>query len=266
LRFACALLVLAAGFARAAAPGELFPGGAAAYVVQANGETLWSRSADRALSPASLTKIMTALLFIESGMPSDGVVVASANAQRATGSRLGLKKGERLRAADALAATLLNSANDACLALAEHVAGDKATFVRRMNRRAAELGLAQTHFTNPCGHDEPRHVSTARDVAALAHVAMREPRFAELVGTVERQITTLDGRRFALENKNELLGRYDGVVGVKSGYTPGAGKCLAALARRDGVSVMLVVLNGSNRWWDATAALDRAFAAAKPVH
>jgi D-alanyl-D-alanine carboxypeptidase (penicillin-binding protein 5/6) len=233
--------------------------------VQVDGRPVWSRAADRALPPASLTKIMTALVFIESGMPADGVVTVSANAQRAGGTRLGLKAGERLRAGDALAATMLSSANDACLALAEHVAGDKMGFARLMNRRAGELGLARTHFTNPCGHDEPRHRSSARDLAVLATAAMSNKRFAELAGTVELQMATLGGRRFSLENKNELLGRYPGTVGVKSGFTPGAGKCLVALAKRDGVSVLLVVLNGSNRWWDSTAALDRAFAEAKPA-
>jgi D-alanyl-D-alanine carboxypeptidase (penicillin-binding protein 5/6) len=263
LRLALFLLA-AAGGATAAVPAEdPFPGGATAYLVQVDGRTLWSRAADRPLPPASLTKIMTALVFIESGKPLDGVVTVSANAQRASGTRLGLKRGERMRAGDALAATLLQSANDACLALAEHVAGDRARFAVLMNDRARDLGLARTHFTNPCGHDEPRHRSSARDLAVLARAAMAHPLFAELVSTVDLRVITLDGRRFELENKNELLGRYPGAVGIKSGFTPNAGKCLIALARRDGVTVLLVVLNGSNRWWDSVAALDRAFALAK---
>lgn len=263
-----ALLVLAAGagLAAAAPPEGLFPGGAAAYVVQVDGRTVWSREADRSLPPASLTKIMTALVFLESGMPLDGVVTVSASAGRATGSRLGLKAGERMRAGDVLAATLLRSANDACLALAEHVAGDKARFARRMNRRARELGLAKTHFTNPCGHDEPKHRSSARDLAALATAAMADARFAELVAQVEQPIATLAGRRFGLVNGNEIVGRYPGAIGIKTGFTPGAGKCLVALARRDGVSVLLVLLNAPDRWWDSVAALDAAFAEAKAAH
>ena len=257
------VLIAAAGFAADTRAADLFPGGAAAYVVEVDGRALWSRDAERALPPASLTKIMTALVFLESGKPLDGVVTVSARAQRATGSRLGLKAGERLRAAEALAATLLRSANDACLALAEHVAGDKARFAALMNARAAELGLTRTHFTNPCGHDEPGHVSTARDLAVLARAAMAQPVFARIVETVDLSIATLDGRRFALVNGNELVGRYAGAIGVKTGFTPGAGKCLVAIARRDGVEVLLVLLNGRNRWWESVAVLDRAFAEAQ---
>lgn len=264
-RLAIFLLAAAGGAVAAAQAEDPFPGGAGAYLVQVDGRTLWSRGADRALPPASLTKIMTALIFIESAMPLDGVVTVSARAQRAGGSRLGLKAGERMRAGDALAATLLRSANDACLALAEHVAGDKARFAQLMNRRARDLGLARTHFTNPCGHDEPQHRSSARDIAVLAEAAMAQPLFAELVLTVELRIATLGGRRFELENKNELVGRYPGAIGIKSGFTPRAGKCLVALARRDGVTVLLVVLNGPNRWWDSVAMLDRAFAETKSL-
>ena len=262
---ALAILVAAAAQAVAAAPVDRpFPGGAAAYVVQVDGRTAWSHEADRALPPASLTKMMTALLFIESAKPLDGVVTVSRRAQRETGSRLGLKAGERLRARDALAATLLRSANDACLALAEHVAGDKARFAALMNARAREMGLTRSHFTNPCGHDEPRHRSSARDLAVLASAVLEKPVLAELAATVELDIATLDGRRFKVENKNEIVGRYAGAIGIKSGFTPQAGKCLAAAARRDGVTVILVVLGAPNRWWDAVAMLDRAFAEAKP--
>jgi D-alanyl-D-alanine carboxypeptidase (penicillin-binding protein 5/6) len=241
-----------------------FPGGAAAYHVEAQGHVLWSRNADRPLLPASLTKIMTALLFLESGAPLDGVVTVSANAQRATGTRLGLRAGERMRARDLLAAMVLNSANDACLALAEFQAGTKERFAASMNARARELGLSRTQFTNPCGHDEPRHRSSARDLAQLARFAMRQSVYASLARSVGLRVTTLAGRTFDLENRNELVGRYSGAVGVKSGFTPGAGKCLIALAERDGVSVLLVVLDAPDRWWDAAAVLDRAFERMRP--
>ena len=230
-----------------------------------DGKARWSRAADRPLPPASLTKIMTALLFLESGMPQDAVVTVGTGAGRATGTRLRLRAGEQLRAGDLLAATLIASANDACLALAEHVAGDKARFAVRMNRRALELGMTRTHFTNPCGHDEPAHRSSARDLATLTREALRQPVFAELVATVERRVSSLGGRHFDLVNGNELLGRHPGVVGVKSGYTPRAGKCLVALARRDGVSALIVVLNAPDRWWDTAALLDRVWLDARQV-
>lgn len=259
------LLAALASSTAVAQSADPFPKIAASYLVQVQGRTVWLHRADRALAPASLTKIMTALLFLESGKPLDGVVTISANAQRATGSRLRLRAGEQMRAGDLLAVTLLQSANDACLALAEHVAGDKARFAERMNVRARELGMRQTHFTNPCGHDDAKHRSTARDLAVLTEAALRQPLFAELIMRVDFRVTTLGGRRFDLENKNELVGRYDGAVGVKSGYTPQAGKCLVALARRNGVTVLLVLLNAPNRWWDAVAMFDRAFAEAGAV-
>ena len=243
----------------AAEQGKPFPGGATAYLVQANGRTLWSQQADRALPPASLTKIMTALLFLESGTSLDGVVTVSVNAARATGTRLRLRAGEQMRAGDVLAATLLESANDACLALAEHVAHSKERFAEAMNARARDLGLNRTHFTNPCGHDEPQHLSSVRDLAELTKIAMRQPVFVKLVQTVELRVTTLGGRSFNIENKNELIGRYQGATGVKSGFTPRAGKCLIALAERDGITVLLVTLNAPNRWWDTTVLLDAAF-------
>ena len=128
-----------------------------------------------------------------------------------------------------------------------------------MNRRAGELGLTHTHFSNACGFDTPGHRSSARDLAVLARAALRQPTFAELVKTVTRTVRTLGGRTFELSNGNEIVGRYPGAIGVKTGFTAHAGKCLIALVQRDGVSVLLVVLNAPNRWWDSTAMLDRAF-------
>lgn len=257
------LLCLLAATATGAPGEEPFPGGAAAYLVEVQGRAAWSHDAERALPPASLTKIMTALLVLESGVPLDDATTVSALAAHAEGTRLRLRAGERMSVHDLLAAALLKSANDACLALAEHVAGSEARFVAAMNRRAADLGLAQTRFSNACGFDTPGHRSSARDLAALARVALRQPTFAELVKTVTYTVRTLGGRSFELWNGNEIVGRYPGAVGVKTGFTARAGKCLIAFAERDGVSVLLVALNAPNRWWDSTAMLDRAFESAR---
>lgn len=255
-----ALLLCALTATVAAAPGDPpFPGGVAAYLVEVQGRTAWSHDADRALPPASLTKVMTALLVLESGVPLDDAVTASTAAARASGTSLRLRAGEQMRVHDLLAAALLKSANDACLVLAERVAGTEAKFVAAMNRRAGELGLTHTHFSNACGFDTPGHRSSARDLAVLARAALRQPTFAELVKTVTRTVRTLGGRTFELSNGNEIVGRYPGAIGVKTGFTAHAGKCLIALVQRDGVSVLLVVLNAPNRWWDSTAMLDRAF-------
>jgi D-alanyl-D-alanine carboxypeptidase (penicillin-binding protein 5/6) len=256
------MAVLAApAFAAGAESSDPFPQPAAAYLVAVDGRTLWSRQPARPLPPASLTKIMTALLVLERTVPEDRVIVRPA-AVRESGSRLGLRPGEVMTAGDLLAAMLLASANDACHALADHIAGSEARFVALMNRRAAELGLASTRFRNACGHDQPGHRSSARDLAVLARTAMADATFAALAATVRTTVATTAGRRFALENKNELIGRYPGAIGVKTGFTAKAGKCVVAAVEREGRGALLVLLNAPDRWWTAVAMLDRAFAVA----
>jgi len=222
-------------------------------------KTVWSRQAANRLPPASLTKVMTALLVFENYQP-DAVVTVSRRAASATGSRLKIKAGERYTVENLLLGALLASGNDACRALAEWRDGTEAKFVVRMNQRAAELGLKQTRFENACGHDAMGHYSSAEDLATLAEIALRHSVFADMVRRKEAQVKTVDGvRSLHVQNKNELIGRHANVIGVKSGYTSKAGKCLIALAERDGVRVLLVMLNAPNRWWDAHAALNNAF-------
>jgi D-alanyl-D-alanine carboxypeptidase (penicillin-binding protein 5/6) len=262
-RLAALALLLASITAPARGAENLFPGVAAAYLVRVQDRTLWAGDPGRRLAPASLTKIMAALLVLESYRPRDVVTVSRAAAAQ-TGARLGLKAGERMTVADLLAAALLRSANDACHALAEWRAGSQIAFVALMNQRAAELGLHDTRFANACGHDAPEHYSTAADLAALAEAALRHPEFARLVAQVSASVSTADGtRRFRLENTNALIGRLPGAVGVKSGYTRGAGKCLVAVAEREGMRVLLVLLDARNRWWDAHGIIEHAFAAAR---
>jgi len=232
---------------------------AAAYLVRAGDRTLWSASADRPLPPASLTKIMTALVVLEDYRPDD-VAETSAHAAGATGKRIGLARGDRLRVADLLAATVVASANDACRALAEWRAGSESRFVELMNERARSFGLQHTHFANACGFDAPGHYASAADLARLAERALAQPVFAALAAKVRMAIATVDGRRrFDFENANELIGRYAGAIGVKSGYTARAGTCVIAAVERHGVRVVLVLLNARNRWWDAQRILDDTF-------
>ena len=247
----------------AAAPPDPFPGlAASAYLVERDRRELWGRRPDAPLPPASLTKVMTALVLLEGGWDARAWVTVSPRAARETGTRLGLRAGERIAAGDALVATLVGSANDACLALAEHAAGSAGAFVERMNRRAAELGLAATRFQNPCGHDGPGHVSSARDLARLARAALARPELRWLFGVERAEVATQGGRRIEVVNGNALLGRLRGARGVKSGFTPGAGKCVIALAERDGTEVLLVLLGAPERWWSAAGLVERAFAEA----
>lgn len=235
---------------------------AAAYLLRIDGKTRWEHQPDRRLPVASLTKMMTALLVLEAGRLDDVATVSGAAASE-TGTCIGLRRGDRMRVSELLAAAVLASANDAARVLAEHLAGTQERFVRRMNARAAELGMSNTHFTNAAGHHDPQLYSTARDLAVLAERAMSDERFAALAAAVRLVVRTVDGSRsFPLENRNEMVGRYRGVVGVKTGYTREAGPCLVADARRGGTRVLLVLLNAPNRWWDAAEMLDRAFSIA----
>lgn len=256
--------LLGAGPAPAAtaadAPTDAYPGAAASYLVVVNGLELWARAPDEPRPPASLSKLLTALLVV-GDFDATAMVAVSAAAAQATGARLGLRAGETLRAGDALTAMLLGSGNDVCLALAEHVAGTAAAFVDRMNERASQLGMTRSHFRNPCGLDAPGQVATARDLWRLTAAALAEPEIARRVVLAQARITTAGGRRFELSNGNLLIGRHPGVVGAKTGFTSRAGKCLAAVARRDGDEVAVILLNSPERWWAAPILLEDAFAA-----
>ncbi len=259
-------LLLTATAARTAPPApsaaidDPYPRAAAAYLVIVNGVVLWQRAPERALPPASLTKIMTALVLLEDWQP-EAVVRVSPLAAAATGSRLGLRAGEALRLSDAFDALLVSSANDACLALAEHAAGSVEGFVARMNEKAEAMKLTASTFRNPCGLDAPGHLSSVRDLQALATRAMQEPEFARAVALPELEIQTLAGRTIRKPSGNLLLGRVPGAVGIKTGFTSRAGKCLAALVRRGGDEVSLVMLDAPDRWWAASILIDDAFAA-----
>ena len=249
------------GQANAGAP-DAFPKVADAYVVQLGERDLWAGQPDRRLPPASLTKVMTALIVLEDYRPAQVITVTRAAAQ-AAGSRIGLATGDRLTFEALLSATLLASANDACAALAQYNAGSIAAFVAKMNARARSLGLLNTHFANPCGLDAPGHYSSANDLARIARAAMAHERFAALVATPAAQISTVEGsRHFHFTNKNALVGTYAPAIGVKTGYTRRAGRCLIALARKDGAQVLLVLLNARSRWWDAIGIIETAFDAA----
>ena len=256
----CLALLASAARAEAARPGDAFGPVAAAYLVKVDGRELWARNPDRRLAPGSLTKMMTGLLVLERTDPGQ-VATVSREASRETGTRLGLEDGDRMLVIDLLAAALLGSANDACHALADHVAGSEKNFVVLMNARAREMGLSNTRFANACGHDAPGLYSTARDLARLAETAMGNPVFAKIAGIVGGGVSTADGgKNFSIENKNELIGRYRGAKGVKTGFTGRAGKCLAAFAERDGKQVLLVLLDAPDRWWKAEEIIDAAFA------
>jgi len=251
--------------AGAAPQPDPFPHVARAYQVEINGAVLWVRQPARHLPPASLTKMMTALLVLEQNQPQSTLSVSTA-ATRETGTRLNLKAGERFQVQDLLAATLMYSANDACHALGDHVAGSESAFVKMMNHRAQQLGLRGTHFQNACGHDAPDHYSTAQDLARLAHELLKHAQVLKITSQTHTTISTWEGKHYEISNRNALIGRYEGALGLKTGYTAHAGKCLVAYAKRDEHEVLLVMLHGSDRWWDTVDILDLAFDHVRHTH
>ena len=227
-----------------------FPAAAAAYLVVVDGAPVWARAADAPRAPASLAKLMSALLVLEDGRLDDEVAV-SRQAAAARGSRLGLREGERVAAHGLLAAMLVGSANDACLALAQRK-GDAAAFVARMNAQAAKLGLHATRFGDPCGFDTDHQRSSARDLARLAERFMGEPQLAALASRRDVEVATAGRARvLKVKNTNVLLEHFPGTLGVKTGQTRRAGHNLIVLAERDGRRVLLVMLGARDRWWDA---------------
>ena len=212
----------------------------------ATGQVLAQHEASAPRLMASTTKIMTALLVLERTHPADVVVVSPA--ALIGGSTMNLAAGETLTVQDLLWGLLLNSGNDAALALAEHVAGSEAAFVALMNERAAQLGMLNTHFANPHGLDAPDHYTSAYDLWLATQAAMQYPVFHEMVATPAH---TAAGH--SLRSTNELLTLDPSANGVKTGTTDGAGQCLVASVDRRSHRVIGVVLGSADRYADAQA-------------
>ena len=242
-------------------PPDPYPSAAVAYVLAVDGSLVAAQDPDGRRAPASLTKLLTALTLLRWHWDPGALVPVSAAAAREPSPRAGLRPGERLRASDALTAMLVHSANDACRALVEHAPGGSRRVAARMNELAARLGLTDSRFVNPCGFDAPGQYSTARDLLRLARAAAANPVIAQTVTQETAVIHTAGGRRLALSSTNVLLGRLDGVIGLKTGHTSRAGDCLIALARRSHHRVWLVLLGAHRRWWTAQGMLSRAFEA-----
>lgn len=221
----------------------------------ATGRTLYEVGANRRVAPASLTKIMSAMVILEYGQLQDAVTV-SRKAARARKIHLRLHAGHEFRLGDLLKAMLITSANDACLAAVEHVGGSEEMFVAMMNNKAHRLGLLDTHFSNACGFDSPTHYTTAADLATLSEAAMEDPTFRALVRKEVDMIFPLNANRsYWLRSTNRLLGRIPGVEGIKTGFTSQAGRCLVAKASQDGKEVLLVLLHANRRWDTASTLL-----------
>ncbi|MGE3154093.1 MAG: D-alanyl-D-alanine carboxypeptidase family protein [Nitrospiraceae bacterium] len=226
----------------------------ALYMVELqSGRVLLEQNSTRRLPPASLTKIMTALIALESA-PLQEVVKIDGRAV-VHHSSYNFRPGEAFLLRDLVTAMLVTSANDACEAVAWHIGGDDKRFVAMMNERVRRLGLENTHFVNPCGFDAPGHYSSAADLARLTDAALQTPNFSMMVRTVVREISSVDGERtVALHSTNELLIDPD-ITGVKTGYTSKAGRCLIASMFKEGHRLLLVGMNITDRWEQAAKML-----------
>jgi len=209
----------------------------------ATGEVISARNAGARLPMASITKLMTVIVALEHAKLDD-VVTVDGGAVGVTGSGVRLRAGERLTVRDLVEAALIQSANDAAVALAAHVGhGDEDTFVAMMNGKARHLGLRSTHFERADGLDVAGHVSSAHDLNRLAQVAMREPAIRKVVGV---RNTTIAGGR-SLHTWNDLLGSFRGLIGVKTGHTSNAGWCQVAAARGPGFTIYATILGSPSR-------------------
>ena len=208
---------------------------------------------------ASTTKIMTALVAIESGKLSD-IVTVSNSAANVEGSSMWLKSGEKISVESLLFGLMLNSGNDAATALAEYIGGDVPKFAEMMTKKAKSLGLENTSFTNPHGLDNENHYTTAYDLAQITRYALSNKKFAEIVSSKKKIVEWEDnewGR--SLRNHNKMLTMYQGADGVKTGFTKKCGRCLVSSATRDNLKLIAVTLNAPSDWHDHTGMLDFGF-------
>lgn len=264
-----ALLALMAVLPWQAARAE-GPAVSAESAVVLSGETgavVFEKNAHERRAMASTTKIMTALLALEeAGRAGDPEVDVTQEMVMVEGSSMGLQAGNRLRLSSLAAGMLLASGNDAANAAALYLAGSQEGFAELMNQRAQEIGMADTHFVTPSGLDDEEHFSTAYDMALLAREALRNESFAELCGSFTRQVEFLEpAGRVNFTNHNKLLQLYEGCIGVKTGFTKKAGRCLVSAARRDGVTLVAVTLNAPDDWDDHIAMLDYGFSTLESV-
>lgn len=224
-----------------------------------SGQILYSKAENQILPMASTTKIMTALVALEL-CPLNRPITVSSEAVGVEGSSIYLTEGEILTLEQLLYAMLLESANDAAAAIAIGISGSILSFANEMNRKADELGLVHTHFTNPHGLDDELHYTTAFELAMITRAAMKNEAFRTIVSTRKTTIPH-DGNAGVrlLVNHNKLLRLYDGCIGVKTGFTKRSGRCLVSAAERDGIILIAVTLHAPDDWNDHTKLFDYGF-------
>lgn len=260
-------LALTAGMAvpcRGAAAGPEIAAPSAALMTL-DGELLLEKDARARREPASVTKVMTMLLVCEAvdegRLSLSDTVTASAHAAAMGGSQIWLEEGERMTAEEMLKCVAVASANDCAVALGEHLAGSEESFVELMNRRAAELGMEDTHFVNACGLTAEGHLTSARDVGLMSAALLREHPWISEYSLIWQD--TVRNGAFGLDNTNKMIRSYPGLTGLKTGFTSSAGYCISASAEREGLHLIAVILGGEtkeSRTADASSLLNWGFA------
>lgn len=228
-------------------------------VEDSTGLVISAKNADERMYMASITKMMTCLLALENGRMEDSIVITK---DVYTTSDARVKVGDGYTVGNMIREMMMLSDNNAAYALAKFVGGDTLTFYQMMNEKARYLGMRGTHFANPNGMPNDSNYSTARDLLRLSRYCMRDPSFAEIVGTASADIPLLDGRHLPCRNTNALLEKYDGCIGIKTGFTRQAGNCLASAATRDGVTLYLILLKSksyTSRFTESATLLDYGF-------
>ncbi|MBR5808964.1 MAG: D-alanyl-D-alanine carboxypeptidase [Clostridia bacterium] len=220
-------------------------------------QVLYGENQHKKMGMASTTKIMTAIVALEHGNTTD-IVTISQNAAYQEGSSVYLKPGDKVSLCDLLYALMLNSGNDAAMAIAEHIAKTPDDFAALMNEKATALGCRNTHFKNPSGLPDSEHYSTTYDMALIMSYAMKNDEFAKIVATKEHQIQTADSVTY-LRNHNKLLWQYPNCIGGKTGFTKASGRCFVSCANKDGVTLVCVTLDAPDDWNDHKTLLDFGF-------
>jgi D-alanyl-D-alanine carboxypeptidase (penicillin-binding protein 5/6) len=232
------------------------------------GEVLYEKNSAQQLPMASTTKIMTLLTALEEA-DMDETVNVSYNADMAEGSSAYIETGAQIEMKDLLYGLMLNSGNDAAIAVAEHISGSEEAFAQKMNMLAKKIGAENTQFKNPNGLDSEGHFTTAADLAKIAGYAMKNSQFREIVSSriYKAEFIRKSGEKKELEyiNHNRLLREYDGCVGVKTGFTKLSGRCLVSAAERDGALYIAVTLNSPDDWKEHKQMLDYAFSDCETV-
>lgn len=226
------------------------------------GQVFYQRDAELTLPPASTTKILTAIVVLESGKPETELLRVTKSATRVPSSKLNLRAGQSMSIHDLLYGLLLTSANDAGIVLAEGISGSVPRFAELMNQKAREIGAINSHFVNPHGLTAPGHYSTAKDMALIFAYAMKNPAFREIIQTKTGSVSFISSgktkkmRRISVRSHNRLLWNFDGAIGGKTGYTFAAQKCFVGGVSRNGTTLIVSVMGSRDLWGDVRRLLE----------